>query len=113
MELKIFDKKSYQNDSAANLLFSNLNKYFVNRDDCICYYKNPIYFTNEKFYPTFVIVDREYGVIVFKAYNFTDEQLTKVTDNYWVLNGSRVANDFINFDDYCYQLKNDLFQPRY
>ena len=113
VEFKNYDKKLFEKDNSAKILFNYLDKVLIDRSDCTCYYRNPIYFIDGKFNPSLVIIDREYGIIVFKTYDYTDDQLTTITENYWELKEERVANDLINFEDYCYRFKNDLFQPRY
>lgn len=114
MNFKNYDKKSYETDTASQLLFRSLNKFFEGREDCYCYYRQPIYFTEGNFRPSLVIVDREYGILIFKAYKYSNNEIEEISENFWTVSGGqRIENDFINFEEYCYQLNSDIFQPKY
>lgn len=108
---KIYDIKGFEVDLAAQHLLSFINKNFGYREDCFCYYKNPIYYTHSGIKPTLVIVDREYGVITFKSYNYNNEQIRFIGEDYWELNGEKVENEIEYFNDYCYELSTDIYRP--
>lgn len=110
MELKTYDKVSYEKDTSAQNFYIYLESQFKDRDS-ICLYKEPDYYTNANVLPTFTILDREYGVLVFKLYNYSPESLTIINDKYWEINGSKHRNDLVHFEDYCHRFQNDIMLP--
>lgn len=110
MELKVYDKQGYSIDTLAQNFYSYLEDQFKDRES-ICYYKEPDYLTNANVLPTFTILDKEYGVIVFKLYDYTNETLTAINDKFWEIRGAKHRNDIIHFEDYCYKFENDIKLP--
>ncbi|MBT2278850.1 DEAD/DEAH box helicase [Priestia megaterium] len=110
MKLKKYDKQAYEKDKLAQNFYSYLEEEFKGRDS-ICLYKEPDYATNADVLPTFTIIDREYGVLVFKLYDYTSESLTVINDRFWEINGAKHRNDLIHFEDYCHKFENDINMP--
>ncbi|PEC03196.1 hypothetical protein CN360_11595 [Bacillus cereus] len=110
MELKAYDKQAYGKDTLAQNFYSYLEAQFKHRDS-ICLYKEPDYATNANVLPTFTVLDKEFGVLVYKLYNYTSESLTVVNDRFWDINGAKHRNDLIHFEDYCHKFENDINMP--
>ena len=72
MKYKIYDEKNFKLDTSAQSVFKYIQRKFADREDsdCICFYQEPRYSTQYSFVPSLVVVDREYGVLVFKAYDY-------------------------------------------
>ncbi|MCY8590149.1 DEAD/DEAH box helicase [Bacillus haynesii] len=110
MELKAYDKQAYEADTTAQNFYSYLEGQFKHGDS-ICLYKEPDYATNANVLPTFTILDKEYGIIVYKIYDHTAESLTVINDRFWEINGAKHRNDLMHFEDYCHKFKNDINLP--
>lgn len=110
MRIRIYDKQTYANDTLAQNFRLYLEEQFKDRD-CLCLYGEPDYLTEANILPTFTILDREYGVIVFKLYDYISEILTVITDKYWEISGAKHRNDLIHFEDYCHKFENDIKLP--
>lgn len=112
MKLIISDEEAYTQDSSAQVLATHLEEALSNRDDCICYYRFPIYFSDAGFMPSLVLIDRTYGVIAFRTYNFLPEQLSKISEDYWVVHNEKKRNEIRDFEDYIYSLERDIQRPK-
>ncbi|MEF7664376.1 MULTISPECIES: DEAD/DEAH box helicase [Bacillus cereus group] len=110
MELKAYDKQAYAKDTIAQNFYAYLEGQFRNRDS-ICLYKEPDYATNANVLPTFTVLDKEYGIFVYKLYDYTSESLTSINDKFWEINGAKHRNDLIHFEDYCHKFENDINMP--
>jgi superfamily I DNA and RNA helicase len=110
MELKAYDKQAYAKDTIAQNFYSYLEGQFKHRDS-LCLYKEPDYATNANVLPTFTVLDKEYGIIVYKLYDHTAESLTVINDKFWEINGAKHRNDLIHFEDYCHKFENDINMP--
>ncbi|MED2796905.1 ATP-binding domain-containing protein [Bacillus thuringiensis] len=113
MKFRIFDEKSYELDSSAKVVRGYLEEQFKARENCIAYYRDPLYYTEGGLIPTWVIVDEEFGIVVIKTYNFTNDNLSFIGENYWVVNEEKQPNELFYFEDYCYEFKKDLDRPSY
>ncbi|MGX7595604.1 DEAD/DEAH box helicase [Planococcus plakortidis] len=110
MELKVYDKQAYASDTVAQNFYTYLENQFQT-EESLCLYKEPDYYTNANVLPTFTVLDKKYGVIVFKIYDYTSENLTIMNDRYWEIDGTKNRNDLIHFEDYCYKFQNDINLP--
>lgn len=113
MQFKIYDKESFNRDNSAKIIKQYIEKELGDKDDCVCFYENPLFYTEGNFKPTFVIFGRDIGVIVIKAYNHTSDNLSLISDKYWIVDDKKSENYIEYFEDYCYQLKSDVFRPGY
>ncbi|WP_447405709.1 DEAD/DEAH box helicase [Clostridium perfringens] len=111
MKENIYDKKSYDLDTSAQLVFNYIKKKFGKREECICFYQEPRYLTQYGFVPSLVVLDREYGIIIFKTYDYKDGDIYYMGEDSWIVKGERIANQLDYLEDYEYELKNDLFRP--
>lgn len=110
MEIKIYDKIAFNNDKLAQHIQTYLQDEF-NNHEAIAYYQEPDYWTASNVLPTFTICSKKYGIVIIKVYEHTKETLTEITDKYWMINGLKKKNAFIDFADYCFKLKNDIELP--
>ncbi|GED57222.1 ATP-binding domain-containing protein [Brevibacillus formosus] len=110
MELKVYDKSSFNNDKSANSFYTYIQSQFGDREG-YCLYKEPDYYTNADILPTFTIVDKDYGVIVIKIYDHSSDSLTEINDRFWEIDGVKHHSEIIHFEDYCYKFENDINMP--
>lgn len=106
------DVKGLETDIAARKIFSYIENIFRQNDDCVCYYKYPLYYSSNGFIPTFVLVDRELGITVFKAYDYNGDQITKICEDYWIVGNKETRNEILDLEDYCYSLQSDINRPK-
>lgn len=113
MKKKIYDERSFKLDTASQSVFKYIEKSFGNREDsdCICFYQEPRYSTQYSFVPSLVVVDREHGVLVFKAYPYKDGDISYMGEDSWIVNGERIPNQAEYLEDYFYEFKSDVFRP--
>lgn len=111
MKYKIYDEKNFNLDTSAQSVFKYIQRTFDNRDDCICFYQEPRYSTQYNFVPSLVVVDREYGVLVFKAYDYKDGDVSYMGEDSWVVNGDRIPNQVEYLEDYVHEFRSDVFRP--
>lgn len=110
MDIKIYDKLEYRNDTVAQQVKHYLEQVFVD-EEIIGYYKEPDYWTPTNTLPEFTLCSKKYGVIIIKVYDYTNDNLTEINDKYWLKNEQKVKNEFLGFEDYCYKFKNDVELP--
>ena len=113
MKKKIYDERSFNLDTSAQSVYRYILKKFETREDsdCICFYQEPRYSTQYSFVPSLVLVDRKYGVLVFKAYDYKNGDISYMGEDSWVVNGNRVPNEVEYLEDYFYEFKSDVFRP--
>lgn len=113
MKKKIYDERSFNLDTSVQSVYRYILKNFDNREDsdCICFYQEPRYSTQYSFVPSLVLVDREYGVLVFKAYDYKNGDISYMGEDSWVVNGNRIPNQAEYLEDYFYEFKSDVFRP--
>lgn len=112
VEFEVFNQVAYKKDEAARLFYKQIEEKFKDRDQCICYYMWPEYPNDINLKPTFTIVDREYGVIVFKIYPYQNGTLKNIYENYWEdSEGTKFSNELDYFNDYCFRFKGDIETP--
>ncbi len=111
VDLRIYDNKAFEVDTSAQFILNYLNRMFKDRKDCICYYRNPLYYTEGNFIPSFVLLDRIFGVVIIKTYNFSKDNVSMIGENYWDINGNKTPNELALLLDYSYELTNDINRP--
>lgn len=111
MKERIYNKIKFPKDETANVLLNFLRIKLKDRDECYCMYEEPDFLVENGVLPTFTIVDREWGVIFIKGYDYTSERLTELTENYWIISGNKEINEIKYFNNYCYKCKNDIMSP--
>lgn len=108
---RIYNKVKFPKDETANAILNFLRSKIGDREDCYCLYEEPDFLVENGVLPTFTIVDREWGVIFIKGYNYTAERLTEMNENYWVISENKEINEIKYFDNYCYKCKTDIMSP--
>lgn len=108
---RIYNKVKFPKDETANAILNFLRSKIGDREDCYCLYEEPDFLVENGILPTFTIVDREWGVIFIKGYNYTAERLTEMNENYWVISENKEINEIKYFDNYCYKCKTDIMSP--
>lgn len=108
---RIYNKVKFPKDETANAILNFLRSKIGDREDCYCLYEEPDFLVENGVMPTFTIVDREWGVIFIKGYNYTAERLTEMNENYWVISENKEINEIKYFDNYCYKCKTDIMSP--
>lgn len=108
---RIYNKVKFPKDETANAILNFLRSKIGDREDCYCLYEEPDFLVENGVLPTFTIVDREWGVIFIKGYNYTVERLTEMNENYWVISENKEINEIKYFDNYCYKCKTDIMSP--
>ena len=103
--------EKFPKDETANAILNFLRSKIGDREDCYCLYEEPDFLVENGVLPTFTIVDREWGVIFIKGYNYTAERLTEMNENYWVISENKEINEIKYFDNYCYKCKTDIMSP--
>ncbi|HDF4155999.1 TPA: DEAD/DEAH box helicase [Clostridioides difficile] len=111
MKTQIHDKVSYKKDYSAQAFIKYLDETIENRSDCICMYREPDFLVEGNVLPTFTIVDKLWGVIFIKLYDYTEDLLTEITERYWIISGNKENNKIKLFDNYCYKCKSDIMSP--
>jgi len=102
MEFKLTNKELYSLDNASQKLVAQLTKVFgENRPNCLIYYRYPLYHSDTLFSPSIVLVDREYGILVFKCYN--DSTLPAIKN---------LEELKLDLEEYAYNLRTDINNPR-
>ena len=94
--------EEYDSDDASRLLYSYVEQVFGDKEDTICYYQNPLYFSQNRFRPSLVIVDKDLGIIVFKTYNYNENQLTQICDSQfgkgnWTIQDTKIRTNWYSF----------------
>lgn len=107
----IYDEKGYDLDTSAQCVFEYLSKIFANRKGCIIYYQEPRYSTQYGLVPSIVVLDREYGVLIFKTYDYKDNDIEYMGEDNWCVNNEKIANQLEYLDEYAYEFKSDIFRP--
>ncbi|MGM7703475.1 DEAD/DEAH box helicase [Pseudalkalibacillus sp. Hm43] len=110
MEIKIYDRKAFSNDHLGQQLEHYL-KEELRELEATAYYQEPDYWTPSNTLPTFTIITKNYGILIVKAYPYSHETLTEINDKYWIVNDYKKKNELLDFEDYCYKLKNDIEMP--
>lgn len=108
---RIYNKVKFPNDKTANIILNYLRSIIGNREDCYCLYEEPDFLVRNNVLPTFTIIDRKWGVIFIKGYDYTSERLTEINDNYWVISNNKEINEITYFENYCYVCKTDILNP--
>lgn len=108
---RIYNKVKFPKDETANAILNFLRSKIGDREDCYCLYEEPDFLVENGVLPTFTIVDREWGVIFIKGYNYTAERLTEMNENYWVISENKEINEIKYFYNYCYKCKTDIMSP--
>lgn len=108
---RIYNKVKFPKDETATAILNFLRSKIGDREDCYCLYEEPDFLVENGVLPTFTIVDREWGVIFIKGYNYTAERLTEMNENYWVISENKEINEIKYFDNYCYKCKTDIMSP--
>ncbi len=108
---RIYNKVKFPKDETANVILNYLRNKLSARTDCYCLYEEPDFLVENGVLPTFTIVDRAWGVIFIKGYDYTAERLTEINENYWVISGNKEVNEIKFFDNYCYKCKTDIMSP--
>lgn len=108
--LKIYDEEMFNNDNCAQVYAHYLETFLSDRQNCICYYNEPDYKVKGNLLPTFTILDKEYGIIVIKLFNFGQE-LQAITSRYWIINGAKRTNYLKFLQDYVYTFESDVNVP--
>lgn len=111
MKKKIYDEKSYEVDTSAQLIFKYIDDIFGEREDCICFYQEPRYSTQYNFTPSLVVIDREYGILVFKSYDYKNGDISYMGEDSWEVKGDKIANQVEYMNDYVYEFETDVHRP--
>lgn len=109
MKNLIFNKAKYKKDITAQQVLKYLEENNNEYEDSLCFYDEPEYPGTER--PTFTFFHRELGVFVIKVFNYTDEMIDEMNDNYWKINGKKERNEVKLIEEYAYYLKTDLEKP--
>lgn len=110
MEIKIYDRIAFNKDHLAQQIEKYL-KEELKDSEATAYYQEPDYYTPSNILPTFTIISKKYGVLIIKAYPYHHDTLTEINDKFWLLNEHKKKNELLDFEDYCYRLKNDIEMP--
>ncbi len=100
MEFNLTNKEIYERDIASQKLFQNIKPLFgIDRKNCIIYYRYPLYQSENLFVPSIVVLDREYGIFVFKALSaaLSQEDLKETS---------------LDIEEYIYNLQKEVDHPR-
>lgn len=108
----ISNKKEYDKDSSSQLIISYLKKYFGKLEGR-CYYRKLLYDNGSGFCPDITIISKEYGILLFKCYEYTANVVNEISSNYWIINNELIKKDFLNFKDYYYLFNSDINRPSY
>lgn len=111
MKDKIFDDAGFQADIGSKRIHSILKEILKDREESYCYYQYPIYYTESNTLPSLTLIDKEFGVVVFKILRFSLEELDDINEGYWKINNEIHNNIHLEFEEYCYKFKNDINNP--
>ncbi|MGF2994081.1 DEAD/DEAH box helicase [Lactococcus lactis] len=110
MKLKVYNQIQYESDSKAQFFYNNVLKNQFS-EETICYYEEPDYNTDSGILPTFTVLDKEKGLYNFIVFDYNDEVLTEIQNNYWVIQGKKSENKLLHFADFVYKFESEINMP--
>ena len=110
MELSVYDYDSYDKDNAAQNVEDSIAP-LLKGIDGIWLYKEPEYRTDGNDLPTFTILSQETGLIFIKVFDYQEQQIDKIDDKYWQINGEKKVSKFKVFQNYVHKIKSRIEDP--